>query len=142
MTMKKTIKLIRVSLGIIFLWYGLLKFFPQLSPAENLAIMTIHKLFFGLINDTLSIKLLAIWEVTVGLGFIFGIYTRYIVILFLTHMTCTFAPLFILPDISFTHAPYAFTLIGQYIVKNVVFILAGILIYQNEINQRKELKAV
>ncbi len=140
--MEKTIKLIRVSLGIIFLWYGMLKFFPQLSPAEDLAITTIHKLFFGLINDTLSIKLLAIWEVTVGIGFIFGIYTRYVVVLFLAHMICTFTPLFILPDISFTHAPYAFTLVGQYIVKNVVFILAGILIYQNEINQRKAIKAV
>jgi uncharacterized membrane protein YkgB len=142
MTMEKTIKLIRVSLGIIFLWYGMLKFFPQLSPAEDLAITTIHKMFFGLISDTLSIKLLAIWEVTVGLGFIFGIYTRYVVVLFLTHMTCTFVPLFILPDISFTHAPYAFTLVGQYIVKNVVFILAGILIYQNEINQRSVIKVV
>ncbi|MGB5919802.1 MAG: doxx family protein, partial [Arcobacter sp.] len=78
----------------------------------------------------------------VGLGFIFGIYTRYVVVLFLAHMICTFTPLFILPDISFTHAPYAFTLVGQYIVKNVVFILAGILIYQNEINQRKAIKAV
>ncbi|MGB7403402.1 MAG: DoxX family membrane protein [Arcobacter sp.] len=140
--MEKTIKLIRVSLGIIFLWYGMLKFFPQLSPAEDLAITTINKLFFGLINDTLSIKLLAIWEVVVGLGFIFGIYTRYVVVLFLAHMICTFTPLFILPDISFTHTPYAFTLVGQYIVKNVVFILAGILIYQNEINQRKAIKAV
>jgi uncharacterized membrane protein YphA (DoxX/SURF4 family) len=111
----------------------MLKFFPTLSPAEALATQTIDILFFGLISPSVSIKLLAILEVGIGLGFIFGIYTRYVVFVFLGHMICTFAPLFILPELSFTQAPYAFTLVGQYIVKNVVFILAGILIYQNEV---------
>ena len=55
--MQSTIKLIRLSLGIIFLWYGMLKFFPILSPAEDLAIKTIDIMFFGLINNTLSINL-------------------------------------------------------------------------------------
>lgn len=130
--MHNTITLIRISLGIIFLWYGILKFFPSLSPAEELATQTMNILFFGLINETLSIKLLALLEVSIGIGFIFGIYTRYVVILFLGHMLCTFAPLFLMPEVSFTHAPYAFTLVGQYIVKNIVFILAGVLIYQKE----------
>ena len=136
--MTKTIELIRISLGIIFLWYGILKFFPNLSPAEVLATKTIDILFFGLIPETLSIKLLAIWEVCIGLGFIFGVYTRFIVAIFLTHMLFTFTPLFLLPELSFTQAPYAFTLVGQYIVKNVVFILAGILIYQNTKKVPKE----
>ena len=130
--MNSTIKLIRLSLGIIFLWYGLLKFFPSLSPAEELATKTIDILFFGLIDPVLSIKLLAILEVSIGLGFILGIYTRFITVVFIGHMLFTFSPLFLLPELSFTHAPYAFTLVGQYIVKNIVFILAGVLIYQNE----------
>ena len=130
--MNSTLKLIRFSLGIIFLWYGLLKFFPSLSPAEELATKTIDILFFGLIDPVLSIKLLAILEVSIGLGFILGIYTRFITAVFIGHMLFTFSPLFLLPELSFTHAPYAFTLVGQYIVKNIVFILAGVLIYQNE----------
>ncbi len=134
--MNKTIKLIRLSLGIIFLWYGMLKFFPTFSPAEELAIKTIDIIFFGLINPLLSIKLLAILEVGIGIGFLLGFYTRIVTIVFIGHMICTFAPLFLLPELSFTHAPYAFTLIGQYIVKNIVFILAGILIYQNEIETK------
>jgi len=36
----KILVLLRVSLGIIFLWYGMLKFFPELSPAESLAVNT------------------------------------------------------------------------------------------------------
>lgn len=136
--MKKTVDYIRISLGIIFLWYGILKFFPNLSPAESLATQTIDILFNGMINESISIKLLAVWEVCIGIGFIFGIYLRFIISIFLIHMTCTFTPLFILPQLSFTNAPYAFTLVGQYIVKNIVFILAGILIYQNIEEKSKE----
>ena len=134
--MRNTIKLIRLSLGIIFIWYGMLKFFPTLSPAEDLAIKTIDIMFFGFINPNLSIKLLALLEISIGIGFILDFYTRIITIVFIGHMICTFAPLFLLPELSFTHAPYAFTLVGQYIVKNIVFILAGILIYQNEIKAK------
>ncbi|WP_305863531.1 DoxX family membrane protein [Aliarcobacter butzleri] len=130
--MQNTIKLMRLSLGIIFVWYGMLKFFPTLSPAEDLAIKTINIMFFHLIDGSLSIKLLAILEVAIGIGFLSGYYTKLVTIIFLGHMLCTFAPLFILPELSFTHAPYAFTLVGQYIVKNIVFILVGVMIYQNE----------
>ncbi|WP_419764256.1 MAG: doxx family protein [Arcobacter sp.] len=140
--MEKTIKLIRVSLGIIFLWYGTLKLFPQLSPAEELATSTIHILFFGLINDALAIKLLAIWEICIGLGFIFATYIRFVVSIFLVHMILTFTPLFLLPELSFTHTPYAFTIVGQYIVKNVVLILAGILVLQNEVKLTKKVSGM
>lgn len=129
--MKQILLLSRIALGIIFIWYGVLKFFPQLSPAEALATQTIDILFMHLIPASLSIKLLAIWEVFVGVGLVFGIYLRVALILFFVHMVCTFTPLFILPDVSFTKAPYAFTLVGQYIVKNVVFILMGLLIYKD-----------
>ena len=38
---------LRVSLGIIFFWFGFLKFFPGLSPADQIATVTIEKLRFG-----------------------------------------------------------------------------------------------
>ena len=140
--MKNTILLIRVSLGIIFLWYGFLKFIPQLSPAEGLATQTIDLMFFGLIDKGISIKLLALWEVLIGIGFIFGQYIRFFTTIFLVHMVCTFAPLVLLPEVSFTQAPFAFTIVGQYIVKNVIFILAGVLIYQNEKERLAQLSRV
>lgn len=135
--MQKIIGLLRVALGVIFFWYGMLKFFPELSPAEELATMTINWMFFGLIPNEISLKLLALWEVLIGVCFIFGFFTRYITILFLVHMFLTFLPLVAFPDLSFTKAPYAFTLVGQYIVKNIVFILVGFLIYFNEIDKKR-----
>ena len=126
------IKLLRLSLGVIFIWYGILKFFPELSPAEALATKTIDILFFSYIPSTIAMKILAMWEVLIGIGFLLGIYLRVVVVFFIVHMVLTFTPLFLLSDICFTQAPFAFTLVGQYIVKNIVFILVGLLIYQNE----------
>ena len=130
--MSELIKISRIMLGIIFLWYGMLKFFPELSPAEQLATITIDKLLFSLIPAEISIKLLAFWEVMIGLGCLLGKYIKQVVVLFLIHMVLTFTPLFLLPELSFTHPPYAFTLVGQYIVKNLIVIVVGLLIYKEE----------
>ncbi len=120
--------LLRWSLGIVYLWFGALKFFPGLSPAENLAQDTIRVLTFGILPDQVSIILLAIWEVGIGLIFFSGRWTRFGVGAAVVHMILTFTPLVFFPSVSFTHAPYGFTLVGQYIVKNLVFLVAlGIL---------------
>ena len=118
---------LRIGLGICYFWFGLLIFFPGLSPAEDLAINTIHCLTFGLIPAKTSIILLAIWEVAVGLLLISGFWLRGAITAALVHMACTFTPLLCFPELTFTKAPYALTLVGQYIVKNLVFV-AGLLI--------------
>lgn len=134
--MKNVLTLSRVSLGIIFVWYGVLKFFPHLSPAEVLATQTIDILFFHMIPADISIKLLALWEVFIGVGLLLGIYLRVALVLFFIHMVLTFSPFILLPELCFTSAPYAFTLVGQYILKNLVFILMGVLIY-HEYKEKK-----
>ncbi len=35
---------LRVALGVVFLWFGALKYFPDLSPAQTLALKTIEAL--------------------------------------------------------------------------------------------------
>ena len=115
---------LRVSIGIIYVWFGALKFFPGVSPAEELAKETIHQLTFKLINPELSLLLLAIWETAIGVLLISGLYPRVVIRIVLVHMICTFTPLFLLPGVSFTSAPFALTLVGQYIVKNIVIVSA------------------
>lgn len=115
---------LRVSIGIIYLWFGVLKFFSGVSPAEDLAKQTIHLLTFKLIAPDISLLILAIWETAVGILLIAGIYTTITIRIVLLHMFCTFAPLFLLPDLSFTSAPLSLTLVGQYIIKNIVIICA------------------
>jgi uncharacterized membrane protein YphA (DoxX/SURF4 family) len=122
------ITLLRISIGIIYLWFGVLKFFPHLSPAEDLAKETIHILTFGLISPNLSIILLAVWETIVGVLLISGFLCRVAMPLVVAHMIFTFTPLILLPHLSFTHLPYALTLVGQYIVKNIVIVSALLVI--------------
>jgi uncharacterized membrane protein YphA (DoxX/SURF4 family) len=119
---------LRISIGICYFWFGLLKFFPGVSPAEDLAINTVQIMTFGLLSAKLSITLLAIWEVAVGLLLIAGFWKRAAVIAALVHMVCTFTPLIFFPDLAFTSAPHSLTIVGQYIIKNLVFVAALLLI--------------
>ncbi|MBU6343296.1 MAG: DoxX family protein [Bacteroidetes bacterium] len=120
-----SIRLLRIAIGINYFWFGILKFFNGLSPAEDLAKNTIRVITFGLIPDDVNLMLLAIWEVGIGVLFLSGYFTRFAAWAAVVHMVFTFLPLFFFPEVSFTHAPYGFTIVGQYIVKNLVF-LAGL----------------
>lgn len=122
------IVLLRISLGIIFFWFGILKFFEGLSPAESLAIRTIDILTFGLIGPEVVRFGLATWEVVIGIGLIFKLFLRETLLLMFLQMLGTLTPVFLLPDEVFTVIPYGLTLEGQYIVKNLVVISAGIVI--------------
>lgn len=127
-----TTSLLKWSIGIVYLWFGALKFFSGLSPAELLAKDTIRVLSFGAIPDDVSIMLLAIWEVGVGFMLLSGMFVRFAVKAAIVHICLTFTPLLFFPEISFTHAPYGFTLVGQYIVKNLVFVVALGIILKEE----------
>lgn len=122
------ISLLRISLGVVFFWFGFLKFFPGLSPAQELATRTIEILTFGLMRPQLSIYLLATWECLIGLGLITGWFMRATLLLLFLQMLGTITPVFFFPHEVFTRIPYAPTLEGQYIIKNIVLISAGLVI--------------
>lgn len=122
------IVLLRVSLGIVFFWFGIIKFFPGLSPAQDLATRTIDLLTFGLIPAQVSIPMLAAWECLIGIGLIFGLFMRATLFLLFIQMLGTITPIFLFSQEVFTHIPYAPTLEGQYIIKNIVLISAGLVI--------------
>jgi uncharacterized membrane protein YphA (DoxX/SURF4 family) len=122
------IVLLRVSLGIVFFWFGVLKFFPGLSPAQDLATRTIETLTFGQIPPNVSILILATWECLIGLGLILGVAMRVTLLLLFLQMLGTITPMFFFPNEVFTRIPYAPTLEGQYIIKNIVLISAGLVI--------------
>jgi uncharacterized membrane protein YphA (DoxX/SURF4 family) len=122
------IKFLRVSLGVVFFWFGVLKFFPGLSPAQELATRTLGLLTFGLLTPKVSLLLLALWECLIGLGLIFRVFMRATLLLLFVQMLGTLTPVFFFPHEVFTRIPYAPTLEGQYIIKNIVLISAGLVI--------------
>ncbi|NTW24010.1 MAG: DoxX family membrane protein [Lentimicrobium sp.] len=122
------IYILRLSIGLIFVWYGVLKFFPEVSSAENIASVTIEKLSFGLINGRLAMFILATWETLIGLGLLSGLFLRETLLLLFLQMLGTLTPLLLFPEITFKHFPFVPTLEGQYIFKNLVIIASGIVI--------------
>jgi uncharacterized membrane protein YkgB len=117
------ITVLRIALGLVFVWFGALKFVPGLSPAENLVRATVPFLpaeFF--------LPFLGFWEVTIGLGFLTGRALRLTILLLFLQMPGTLAPVLLLPERVFTHIPVGLTLEGQYIVKNLVLIAAALVI--------------
>lgn len=122
------VTILRVAVGVVFVWFGALKYFPGLSPAQELALSTIDVLTFSLIPQSVSIVGLATLECAIGLGLIFGKYLRVVLLLLAFQMVGAVSPLFIFPQEAFTHIPYAPTLEGQYIIKNIVFVSAGLVV--------------
>jgi uncharacterized membrane protein YphA (DoxX/SURF4 family) len=113
---------LRISLGIVFFWFGFLKFFPNVSPAESLATDTINVITFGMIPPYISIKLLALWETLIGIGFLCNIFQRTTLLLLWLQMIGAWMPLIIFPERMFVYFPFILTLEGQYILKNMILI--------------------
>jgi uncharacterized membrane protein YkgB len=122
------ITMLRVSLGIVFLWFGALKFFPGLSPATDLAARTITQLTFGAVRPSVSVPVLATWECLIGLGLITGVMLRTTLLMLAVQMLGTLTPLVLFPGEVFTRIPYAPTLEGQYIIKNAVLVSAAVVV--------------
>ena len=72
--------------------------------------------------------LLALWETAIGVGLLLGVCPATTFTLLFLHMGGTLTPLVLFPHDVFTHLPYAPTMEAQYIVKNLVFISAGVVI--------------
>jgi len=130
----KKINLISVTIGIVYLWFGLLKFFAGVSPAEDLAKATIDRLTFGFLAPELSILLLAIWETIIGVLLIGNFFQKFALKLALIHIILTFLPFLYFPDLVFSATPFGLSLLGQYIVKNVI-ILGVLIVLLKEANK-------
>jgi uncharacterized membrane protein YphA (DoxX/SURF4 family) len=120
--------LTRVALGIVFVWFGVLKFFPDASPAADLASRTIERITFGRVHASPGLYILASWEVLIGVGFLTGRFMRATLLLLLVHMAGTLTPLALFPSETFQVFPYSPTLEGQYIIKNLVLVGAALVV--------------
>jgi uncharacterized membrane protein YkgB len=123
------VTVLRISVGIVFFWFGVLKFFPTLSPAEDLAARTIAALSFGIVKPAVSVPVLAAWECLIGLSLITGQFVRVALLTMFGHMLGTITPLILFPHETWTRVPYAATLEGQYILKNMVLVSAALVVY-------------
>jgi len=110
---------LRISLGIIFVWFGVLKPLGN-SPANDVITKTIY--WF---DPKIFIPILGVWEMAIGICLLVPAFIRVGLFLLALQMPGTFLPLVLLPEVCFQSVPFDLTLEGQYIIKNLVLIGAA-----------------
>lgn len=123
-----SIAILRVSLGAVFLGFGLLKFFPGVSPAQDLVERTTDILSFGLIPGAVALVGVATLECAIGLCLISGRGVRVAVYLLCAQLVGILSPVVLLAGRLFDGPHGAPTLEGQYVLKDVILVGAAFVI--------------
>ncbi|MCU4753954.1 DoxX family protein [Halobacteria archaeon AArc-curdl1] len=116
------VPVLRVALGVVFIWFGGLKVIGG-SPAADLVAATVY-----VVPPELFVPILGVWEVLIGICLLYRPLIRLGILLLFLQMPGTFLPIVLLPSVVFETFPYALTVEGQYIVKNLVIIGAALVV--------------
>ena len=117
------IRLLRICLGVVFIWFGALKVSGH-SPVVALVAAVVP--WFP---PDVFVPVLGGWEILVGAGLFFRIALRLTLLLFWAQMAGTFLVLLLRPDIAFQHGNLLLlTTEGEFVIKNLVLISAGLVV--------------
>ena len=125
----RSLVLLRVSVGLVFLGFGALKLVPGVSPAEDLVIATADRLFLGVVPGGLALAAVALVECLIGLSLITGRALRLGVLLLIAQLVGILSPLVLLPERLFSGPGGAPTLEGQYVLKDVILAAAAFVLF-------------
>ena len=117
-----SVPVLRVAVAVVFVWFGALKVF-DVSPAADLVSRTVY--FFP---PETFVPILGVWEVVIGICLLYRPLIRVGIFLLFLQLPGTFLPVILLPEVVFQTFPYALTVEGQYIAKNLVIIGAALVI--------------
>jgi len=128
---------LRFSIAFIFILFGALKFFPHLSPAEIIGTDTVQRLTCSILPKEVCLAILAIFEVSIGVLLLFKRFIKVAILLAMTHLIMTFTPFVFYPGEVFNLSMNSLSLLGQYILKNIIIISALLLIYPIQKNYQE-----
>ena len=125
------IPVLRVALGIVFLWFGALKIFG-VTPVADLVGQT-----YSFFPVTEFLVFLGVWEVVIGIGLILKIFLRSVLAILWLQMLGTFIASILEPSMFFNGNIFLLTIEGEFLVKNLVLVASGIVIGGHEVKKRK-----
>ena len=118
-----SITLLRLSVGVVFIWFGALKVF-DVTPVAGLVADTVYW-----VDPDWFVPFLGAFEIVVGVGLIAGRALRVVLGLFTLQMAGTFLVLIVQPDVAFRDGnPLLLTVEGEFVVKNLVLLAAGMVV--------------
>jgi putative oxidoreductase len=120
---RAALPLLRLSLGLVLVWFGVLKIVGE-TPVADLVAGTVYW-----VNPSWFVPLLGVFEVVVGIGLLLGRWLRIVLALFVLQMMGTFLVLVIQPEVAFQDGnPLLLTTEGEFVIKNLVLLSAGLMI--------------
>ena len=119
---------LRLALGVVYVWFGVLKFFNGVSPAAKLATDTMSVMTFHTVPVSVSRPLLALMETLIGVGFLSGRLRRLLGAVFLAQVLGALSSLALAHNEVWKTAPYLPNLTGQYVIKDLILLTAGLVV--------------
>jgi putative oxidoreductase len=139
--MRYSMTALRISMGLVALGFGVLKYFPGVSPAQDLVLTLVRTVTFGLVPavvpDSVVMIAVATLECVIGVGLILGRRLRTVVHLTALWVMGILSPLVVLPGRLFGGPDHAPTLEGQYVLKDVI-LLAAVMAIATTVRQRPD----
>jgi len=129
-----SVHLLRISLGLVFLGFGALKFFPGASPAEELAVATIDKMTFGIVGGSTALLLTAVIETVIGLTLLTGRFLRAGLVVMAGAMVGIMSPLVLFFGELFPGGLP--TIEGQYVLKDIILVAAATVVVAHALGAR------
>jgi len=114
---------LRISLAVVFIWFGLLKVFG-VSPVVDLVASTVYW-----VDPDWFVPALGVVEILVGLGLAVRRLLRLVLLVLAGQMVGTFLVFVLLPGIAFQEGnPLKLTVEGEFVIKNLVLLAAGMVV--------------
>lgn len=125
---------LRISLGLVILGFGALKYFPGASPAEDLVQRTTDVLTLGIVNGTAASVGTALLETFIGLSLLTGIGLRLGLVAMAGWLVGIMTPVVLFAGDMFPGGLP--TLEAQYVLKDVILAAAAAVVAARALGAR------
>jgi uncharacterized membrane protein YkgB len=114
---------LRISLAVVFIWFGALKVFG-VSPVVDLVASTVYW-----VDPDWFVPALGVVEVLVGVGLAARFGLRLVLLVLALQMLGTFLVFVLLPELTFQDGnPLQLTIEGEFVLKNLVLLASAMVV--------------
>lgn len=131
---RKSYKCLRVSIAVIFIWFGSLKVFGY-NPVQGLVAFSV----FPSLGSGNGLFILGAAEVIIGILILANSFLALTYSLLLLHLLGTFSTFIFGWEVVFVPYFPILSLSGEFVVKNLTLIMAGLVVLVHE-NRRVKLR--
>ena len=123
--MSLELRLLKISIAVVFIWFGLLKFL-NVSPVVDI----ITRAYPFITENQILYLFLAVLEILIGIGLLIPKFVRVSALVATLHLSIATLGVLFSPQAFLTAFPFL-SLVGEFVVKNLVLIAGVLLIAKN-----------